>query len=223
MAVRFQEVVKANLVLVGFHLLSSQQAVESFKSQAGTEVVSAGIGFVADMNSGLTAPGQSLVLNRDRITLETSSSRSAVIRDYPERENLSRFAEIAGLAISNSTDSSDVAPSAFGYNVEMVYDQDSGAPAFYYLASRLFKHSLPGVGGGLLVGGTGQLIFDENGRRWQVNVEPRFKDGATSRLFLSLNMHRNEQRLPEEDEIEASLDETWNKAWEFATRLDGCL
>ena len=70
------------------------------------------------------------------------------------------------------------------------------------------------------MGGTGRLVFDGDGAQWTVAVEPRFNDETAKRIFLSLNLHRVEQRLPSTSEVETSFREVWNQAHSFATRLD---
>ena len=53
----------------------------------------------------------------------------------------------------------------------------------------------------------GQLIYaDADGRR-TITVQPRFNDTTTSRVFLSLNLHKQEQRFPDEAEIQTTLKE----------------
>ena len=51
-------------------------------------------------------------------------------------------------------------------------------------------------------------------------LEPRFNEQDTTKIFLSINLHRNEQRLPDKNEIRDSLCETWDQVHEFAIRLD---
>ncbi len=219
MAVTIQDVVKANLVMVGVRLLSKPEDFEGFKRSVGTDVQIAGAGLIADIPAGITEPGHTFALNRDRITLELSRSRSTISRDYPLRDDLRRLAEVAWQAIDNSS-LAGAQPQAFGFNIEMIFDQDSQAPAFGYLSSRLFNVEPLGNEGWQFVGGAGRLIFDDSGRHWTISLEPRFNDKTESRVFLSANLHVGEQPLPDEVGIRTSLEKVWDNIHEFVQRLD---
>ena len=103
MAVEIQDVVKANLVLVGLRLLNSPEQIERFGKAIRSDVQIAGAGLVANIASGLTEPGLTLGLNRDRITLDLSQSRSTVNREYPSRGDLSRWLRWLGKQSTTQT------------------------------------------------------------------------------------------------------------------------
>ena len=218
MAVTALEVLKAELVLVGVGLVKTPEELTAFRSAVGSDVVAAP-SLTANIPSGITEPGSLLTLDRERISLDISPSRSIIRRGYPPLDGLARLAQVAGFAITG-TDLSDQKPRAFGYNAELVYDQDSGLSAFRYLADRLFTSGSFGPEGGQFIGGAGRLIYEGNGKRWTIAIEPRFNDNETTRIFLTLNLHRGEQRLPDEEEINVSLKEAWEQAHSFAERLD---
>lgn len=219
MAVTVQDVVKANLVMVGVRLLGTPEDFEGFKRSVDTDVQIAGAGLIADVSAGMTEPGYTFALNRDRITLELSRSRSTISRDYPSREDLRRLAEVAWQAIYNSSLTGEQ-PQAFGFNLEMIFDQDSDVPAFGYLSSRLFNVESLGNEGWQFVGGAGRLIFDDGGQHWTISLEPRFNDNSETRVFLSANLHVGEQPLPDEVGIRESLEKVWDNIHEFVRRLD---
>ena len=219
MAVKTPEVVKVNLVLVGLRLLSAPEEVESFKQTIGADVQLTGVGMGVNVQTGIPEPGFMLTLNRDRITLELSPARSTINRDYPSREELSRLAAVAGQAIT-TTSITEHQLRAFGFNIELIFDQDSQTPAFRYLSRRLFDVGPLGNEGWQFVGGAGRLIFDDSGRRWTVSLEPRFNEETESRVFLTINLHRPEQRAPLEGEIRDSLEELWDETHRFVQRLD---
>ncbi len=213
------EVVKANLVLVGFNLLSAPDEFQSFRRAIGTDVQMAGAGIATNIQSGISEPQRSLAVNKDRIALELSSSRSMISRDYPSREDLGRLAEVAWQAIAN-TSLGDQRLQAFGFNVEMVFDQGAEASAFGYLSRRLFAVESLGGRGWQFVGGAGRLIFDESERRWTIQLEPRFNDENESRVFLSANLHVASRNLSKKSEIEDYLKEIWDEVHDFVQRLD---
>ena len=218
MAATLQDVVSANLVLVGVGLLNEPAEVEQFRNVLDLDL-RVEVGLVTNVSSGLTESSRTIMLNRERIALNLSSSRSSIACEYPEQSSLARLAQVAVLAIGNANLSGQI-PQSFGYNIEMVFNQDTGQSAIYYLGERLFDYRLLKKDGWDLLGGRGQLIFRDAIGQWTVTVEPRFGDEATSRVFLSLNLHKNEQRLPEEDEIRGSLEEIWREALAFMERLD---
>ena len=218
MTVTGQEVLKASFVLVGAHLLGTPEQLQAFQNAIDTDVASSGF----SLNIGATANAQEavhvLTVNRDRITLDLSPARSSITREYPTKEELGRLAEIAGLAVANS--GTELRPQAFGYNVELVYLQDSELPASQYIAQRLFASDLPAVAESTVSGGAGTLSFVDGTTNWNFTIEPRFRDGKTEKVFLSLNMHREEKRMPSEHEIKDSLRRTWEEAMAFARRFD---
>ncbi len=218
MAATLHDVVSANLVLVGIGLLNQPDEAERFRNTLDTDM-RLELGLVANVPTGLTEPSRTFTLNRERIALNLSSSRSSIAREYPSQSDLGRLAQVASLAIE-STDLDGDTLQAFGYNIEMVFNQDTGQSATRYLGKRLFDYGLLGKEGWNLLGGRGQLIFRDDVGQWTITVEPRFGEESTSRFFLSLNLHKDEQRLPTEGEITDSLKEIWQEALAFIDRLD---
>lgn len=219
MATKIQDVVKASFVVVGLRLLGKRTEFDAFKVAVDTDVQIAATGLIANVSSGNTEPGHTLTLNRDRIELELSRSRSSISRDYPLRGDLHRLAEVVGQAISNSAAEIE-RQWAFGFNVELIFDQHSGATAFEYLSRRLFAVDPLGGNEWQLIGGAGRLIFDDSGRRWTISVEPRFNEPTESRVFLTANLHISGDSLPDEEGVRTSLEEVWDRTHEFVEHLD---
>ena len=219
MVASVQDVLKTNMVLVGVGLLNASEEVSAFTEAVGTDVVLSGAGIAFGIPAVPPESGRVLTLNRDRIALELFPSRSTIGREYPTYEELDRLAQVADYAISK-TDSGSQELKAFGYNVELVYSQDSGNSSLRYLGDRLFAPNIPSSEGWVRVGGAGRMIFESNGARWMITVEPRFNDEAEARVFLSLNLHIAKQTLPEEAEIKASLQQAWKEAHNFTAYLD---
>lgn len=218
MAVNLEDVLSASLVLVGVELLNEAGVVERFRNELAPDL-RLEIGMVVNGATGLHEPSRTLTLGKDRIQLTLHGSRSTIAREYPGDMGLARLAEVAARAIE-LTGSEGIVPQAFGYNIELVCDQDSGQPALRYIGNRLFA-SLPiDEPGRDFVGGTGQLIYaDADGQR-TITVQPRFNAPDTSRVFLSLNLHKEEQRFPNAAEIQATLSEIQQEALAFADCLE---
>ena len=218
MTATVQDVLKANLVLVGISLLDGPEKLEVFHKLVGSEMI-AGVGIAMNIPSGVTEQGRTFTLPKDRITLDILQSRSTISTEYPSKEHLDRLAEVAGLAINNS-DVKEQQLRALGYNIELTFDQDSENSALGYLADRLFTDPPPRNDGWVLTGGSGQLIFEDGGRRWTVKLEPRLGEESTSRVFLSVNLHIVGEPCPQKSQIEDSLQEVWKQSYEFVNRLE---
>ena len=219
MVATIQDVINANLVLVEFQLLRTSQDIEEFKNAVGSDVEVAGMGLFANIPTGRAEPGYALNLRKDRIALELSPPRSTIGMEYPTREGLARLANVACLAIASTSSELD-APQAFGFNVEVVFNQDSGNPASRYLSDRLFSSKQLGSEDWELVGGSGKFIFNDGGTRWTFDVEPRFNVENESRVFLRVNLHKSENRVPDKEEIQGSLEKAWDEIHNFMDRLD---
>ena len=112
------------------------------------------MGSIANVLSGLTEQNRILTLRRERIELNLSPSRSLIAREYPDQADFERLDEVATLAIAN-TELADKRPQAFGYNIEMVFEQDTQQPAIYYLGERLFNYQALGKDDWKPLGGRG--------------------------------------------------------------------
>ena len=218
MAATLQDVVSANMVLVGVGLLNQPDEVERFKTRLDVDL-RVEVGLVTNVQSGQTEPSRTLRLDRERIALDLSPSRSSIAREYPEYSDLARLAQVSALAIG-CTDLADRAPLAFGYNVEMVFSQDTGQSSIQYIGERLLSYQSLGRAGWDLFGGTGQIIYTGDASRWAITIRPQTGDAATTRIALALNLHKDEQRLPDETEIRRSLEEARKEAVSFMNRLD---
>lgn len=225
MTATVQDILNVNLVLLGLQLLDTPKALTAFRELAGTDVQIAGTGLVLDAPGNAMGTGKALILNKDRISLELSPNRSIITREYPSSgepglgQDLDRFSEVATLAMSN-TDVAGKTLQAIGYNIELVYEQTLDSSAFRYLADRLLQVDSICKPSWKLVGGSGKLSFQDGDKSWNVAIEPRLNDRQTNRVYLSLNLHRDQQATPTRDEIRESLYEAWHEASEIVTRLD---
>ena len=209
------EILSADVVLVGAGLLSNPGDFDKFAAAVESEVVRTGGGFMMSRSGDAPMPSENLSIARDRITLELSSNRSVIRREYPSKEDLNRFADVAGYAIRHTTTTiADL--KAIGYNLTMVYSLDSEMHAISYLGERLFSKSLPVPGGWQLLGGFGNLVFaDSDNRFWTFTIEPRFRDRITNRIFLNVNCHLDKPELPSACEIRETQGYLWNVVSQF--------
>ncbi len=213
-----QEVLKVDLVLVGVRLLPTPDQVTKFSEAVGEDVVPAGTGLVLRADHGNPEQATRLELPKDRIALELSSGRSIIERDYPTEHELSRFADIVTLA-TDSSGLDNVPPRGHGYNLAMVYRQDSGEGALSYLGKRLFGDVTFAAQGWNPVGGTGRLMYESPDGLWEFVVEPRLQKRDTDRVFLHLNLYREQTTIPGREEIVSALGLIWREAHALANRI----
>ena len=176
-----------------------------------------GGGFLLGGPSNVAEPGRSIALNRDRIELELSASRSTISREYPTVAELARLAEVISAAFHASRLGFEDLWT-YGYNFEMTYDLPTGASAFRHVGRSLFGALTLG---GSPLGGAGNVVIEEDGDVWDLTLESRFRDRDTSTVFVRLNLHREQQPLPTQEAIEMEFESVWKQAERFVNRLNG--
>ncbi len=214
-----QDVLKLNIVFVGLGLLSDPAEVRAFSQEIGSDVELAAESPAVGFPPGAPAPGRKFALLRDRISIALLSDRTVIERELPTESDLDRLAEVVGQAVK-STSPKEEGLKAFGYNLEMVYNQSSGSPSLHYLGKCLFDKSEFALEGWTMVGGAGRLSFDSSVGRWNIRVEPRFNDETSTKVFLSLNLHKTESQIPTPEDMRDSFAHIWEQAHAFVKRLD---
>ena len=218
MTIKAQDVLKADLVLVGVEILKSAAELEQFRECVNADV-RAGTGLATNEFSGETHSVRTFTLNRDRIVLTSLPDRSLVVKEYPSLEDpeleWERLAQVATCAIE-STEDANRAPRAFGFNYEWVFDVGADETAAGLLGERLLNQQSFTKEGWKLVGGGGTLMYSDGNRRWTFHTQPRPNgDPKAKRVFLGLNLHVEEPRTPSANEIRRSLEEIWTEAHSF--------
>lgn len=213
MSATISDLLTASVVLLGVRLLDSNEGVQSFKDSVDAEVDT-------EQLIPLAAPseGQQLTLRKDRITINTVGDRSVVQQEYPTVITLQRLAEVAGVAVSNTKNTS--VARGVGYNVELVYDQDSVGTAAGYIADRLFADFDRNEGWKITGGRAGIGFVGDDETVWNVVLEPRRQDAFTTKVFLSINLHRNVALVPQREAIAEGLRVAYEAAVKFVNKLD---
>lgn len=225
MAANVRDVISVNATFVGIELLPTEEAVQGFRDGLDTEVSSSvaaamAAAVVASAEPGIAGQARVLSIDKDRISLTLSSDRSIIQRDYPVVNDLPLLARVTGAAIAN-TDMSSAKPRAFGYNIQLVFSQDSERFARKYLSTRIFPKDYPRNSDWHLRDGSAKLNYqDDGGKLWTATIEPRFNDPNTPHVFLSLNMHIGEPRMPDTPEIAEHLETLWASAVSFVQSVD---
>ena len=127
MAIQVRDVIVIDAVLLDLQLLLNDHDIKALSAEIGMEII-----------PELTPQGSVLRLPRNRMFLETFHGRTQIGRDYPSAKgDTISIIEFATKAIAAMNPHKQV-PSAFGFNIKMVYNQDSGENAISYLGHRLF-------------------------------------------------------------------------------------
>ena len=218
MTVHLLDAVSNNLVLIGTGLLNHEDQVARFKAAFDLDL-RLEIGVVANAITGAMEQSRTFTSNRERTSFSLSPSRTTITREYPTLNDLEKFAEVVTLAIDCSeVDRGELR--TFGYNFEMVFDQDTESSAVRYIGERLIGRDRLGETGWELTGGAGRVSFRGADGQRNFVVEPRFGDEETTRFFLSVNLHRQDTPLPDQLEITHTLKALWSEATAFVERLD---
>ena len=210
------EALEYSLTLVGLNLIQDQDEFQEFQRNANSEMV-------MPPSGGIALPAQEEVLRvihlpRDRIRVTVTGSRAGIQMDYPASEEaLDRFTEVAALSISCSRNPGQLL--AVGYNLSLVYEQDSAPSSHEYLA-KLFKPPIRPQWN--LHGGSCKLEFRDPAEagQWNVTVEPRANDPTRMKVFMSLNLHVDTSEVPTREEIYQNMGRAGDYLCSFAIHLD---
>ena len=214
MAVKAIDLIAAEFVIVGVELLNSTQSIERFGNTfyefRWTTVTQAQNGF---------GDGRRISLDRDRIYVDVTPSRSRVRQEYTSQEKFPDLAKLVYRAIE-FTDNPPSTVEAYGFNLEMSYELEPTASAFSYIGKKAFS-GLPTIDNWNLVGGLAVVRFSDNdGVVRNIQIEPRFRNDTFHRFYLSLNLHFEHRRIPLVNEIEAGLFHAFGDAKKFIFALE---
>lgn len=228
MDLQIEDILKIDLVLVGVQLLSGPGEKARFDETVGTEVSEAlteGIA-VSVSPSGISPimppPPQPriLTLQKERITLDLAPGRSSISRDYPDEGAIERLAEVADYAICFSNPHGQDLR-AYGFNLEAVCELPPDKTAFQFLASNIYAPNIACNPEYALTDGSPRMSFQRGNDRWNVAVEPRFRNADGSKVFMSMNLHVASNVMPRGEVIYNSLRLAWDHASIFVDIFSG--
>ena len=216
---KMQEVLKFNLVLVGIKLLEGEREFRRFQSAVGKEVSRPGGDLTIEI-AGSALPGiaggalpipnlsQNLRIGSEQVSIDLALDRTTFTREYPALEDIDRFVEIIVAAVqSSSTVGRSVR--AFGYNLEAVVGLSPPETAAQFMTEHVVAgHSLSASGYEINNASVGMSCI-RNGKLWNIKIEPR-QDNPNA-LFMALNFHHTENRIPSKRDIVEALNEIWNQ------------
>ena len=220
MAVEVQDILSIDAVFADLELLRNNDETAACSAALGSEIITE-VALVVGPSRSTPVQGRRLQMPRDRMRVEASAHRTRAVREYPAQiDDVASVVRLARQAIA-STDLQGAVPSSFGFNMELVYDQDSGEDAFAYLGRRLFARASDLHEKWGHAGGSGKLVVREGIWQWTINLEPRFQAADTTKVFLGANLHVPEPRMPDDGDMEMMLRELWGRAHEVIENLDG--
>ena len=197
----------ASVVIVGIDLPSMYDLVGQLGVISKTDV---------QVLSGGEGDPDVLILDRERIEITVLRSQLSVSREYPSEEDLKTLANISTATLNFL----DQPIEAIGYNVDLVFEQNSGRSAERYLGERLFKRRDLGDKNWPLWGGFGTMIFGDSQKRKSFNLAPRIEDGKTTRVLVEANYHVGDGLTPQRTEIGESLATIWKDSFKIMEFID---
>jgi hypothetical protein len=223
MAANLREIVNFSLVIVNLELLNSDDAMRGFQNAVDADIRHGG-GVSIDAATGQTQQARILHLDRDRINLNLSSARSSVTRDFPVVDNLAaeagRFAQVVNYALI-AGNSLNGARHDFGYNAEMVFDQNYNPTAFEFIGERLLRRERVAPPNRQFLGGACRMVVLDEMGQWTYNFEPRFNDPQTPRVFINVNLHNAQRPLPRGTQVAEAIVRIVEGVQDLMNRLDG--
>ena len=221
MPTKLREIINVSLVLLNNDLLVDNTQIRKFQ-QAVDADVRLEAGMAANVATGETHPNRTLHLDRDRISLNLAKPRSVVTKEFPSLnslgDELSRFAEVSAQAFRFTGLGDERCD--FGYNADMVFDQDTEQTALEFLGERLINHDIFTRSGREFVGGTCRVMVRDEFGQWNITFEPRSGDLQRRRVFVGANLHNEQQTLPDKTEIESSFGKVVDRVKELMLSLD---
>ncbi|MYC34109.1 MAG: hypothetical protein F4X64_13160 [Chloroflexi bacterium] len=208
MSVSLHVALDASIVIMGVDMPPMNDFVEKLEALFETDV---------QVLSGGAGDPDVLVLDRERIEVSVQGSRLIINRDYPSEEDLSTLARISNATLTLLDQSIE----AIGYNVDLVFEQDSGRSAERYLGERLFRHGKLDDDDWPLWGGSGTMVFGSSQERKSFTVAPRLDDEKTTRVFVEANYHVAGGQTPLEAVMSESLATIWKDAFRVMELVDG--
>lgn len=208
MSVSLHVALGASVVVAGIDMPTMDDFVEKLKAIFETDV---------QVLSGRGGDPDVLVLDRERIEVSVQGSQLIINRDYPSEEDLPTLASISNATLVLLDQSIE----AIGYNVDLVFEQNSGRSAERYLGERLFRHGRLDDDAWPLWGGSGTMVFGSSRERKSFTVAPRLDDEKTTRVLVEANYHVVDGPTPLEAGIGESLAIIWKDAFRVMELVDG--
>ena len=226
MTVKPLYVIRADLVLVGVNLLSTDQEIRSFREKVEGDFQQQP-GVDINLPLGTSGPSRTLVFPQERITLNSSQARSTARRDYPSIDNLGLELERLSVVVANAIDCTSAESKSrirsYGYNMLVVFNQTAHPRAIEFVGERLFSSRARQFGSKTQVGGSGVLVFSDGATQWTFRIEPwPTGEPTTNRVSVAVNRHTEvAMGLPPHPNVIQAFMDTWKESLAFMNNLNG--
>ena len=208
MSVSLHVALDASVVIVGIDMPTMDDFVEKLEAIFETDV---------QVVSGRAGDPDVLVLDRERIEISMQGSQLIINRDYPSEGDLPNLARVSNATLTLL----DQPIGAVGYNVDLVFEQNSGRSAERYLGERLFRYGKLDDDAWPIWGGSGTMVFGSSRERKSFTIAPQLDDEKTTRVLVEGNYHVVDGPTPLEAGISESLAMIWKDAFRVMELVDG--
>lgn len=229
MGTSIDSIIDVSFVALQVNLLEEPEQKHQFvmASEAEVDFVPR-VDIVAADLSGKISGSDRFVLQRERIDVELkpSEQRNTITRKYPENaDDLGRLAEIIHFALSLSDRSGSKLGMeiGYGYNIQLVFSQDTHDSSLAYLADKTIDPVLSERIGEDIFGANPTIYFRQDTRYWVVRLEPRYADQQNLKIFMAINYHVGDpdDTLPQDvEEIKSDLKTLWDRAHSLVADID---
>ena len=218
------EVLKTDMVLLGYQLLETEADRKQFKDRIEAEVIE------GSMPPGLTlelqAPGRTfnlvprnLRIEKERIAITVTPDRTVISMDYPQADDLPRLCDVAVEAIIIS-DSTDQPLQALGFNINLLHDLPAERAAGEFIAGRILIPEYMHQSDFQPRSGSLTIISTKEAQAWTVSLEPRFGDATSRKVYMTVNLHYDEPAF-DQPMLRSSFQELWSEAHHIAEGFVG--
>ena len=208
MSVSLHVALDASVVIVGISMPTMDDFVEKLEAIFETDV---------QVVSGRAGDPDVLVLDRERVEISMQGSQLIINRNYPSEGDLPNLARVSNATLTLL----DQPIGAVGYNVDLVFEQNSGRSAERYLGERLFRYGKLDDDAWPIWGGSGTMVFGSSRERKSFTIAPRLDDEKTTRVLVEGNYHVVDGQTPLEAGISESLAMIWKDAFRVMELVDG--
>ena len=229
MTLEIEDIRNISLVLPSVQLLNRADTKEEFEKQVGTEVTDEaqeGMGFFVSI--GITqqtseAPPQTPVpppptlrrwrIERDRILLDLLPDRTTIVKEYPKREDIDRFAEVLDIAFQLTDFDDQQNPlRRYGLNIDAACRVTTGERASQFLVNRLYKLNVFQEGGYGVEADLLHLRLRRDEILWRIRMRPR-PAGPNDRIDIGLNLQRDADKggMPAQADLAFWFTQVWEQ------------
>ena len=228
MTLETEEILNINLTLPGIQLLNSDAPKEHFERLVGAEVIEetqAGtMGFYVSINFSQQADQETLHtpvappppprrwrIARDRILLDLLPDRTTIVKEYPNSDDIDRFAEVVGIAFKQTNfDVQQLRRGGYGLNIEAMCRLASEESATQFLVNQLYTPNIfqregYGVDAEIL-----QLRLHHDQEQWRVQFRPRLPNDRIL-IGLSLLKQANGGLVPSAEDLSRWFTQAWKQ------------